>query len=41
MAAAGGTGLVAYGGWMIYPPLAYIIPGIALLAFAIITALRG
>lgn len=33
-----GLGLLTYGGWQVYPPLLYIVPGVALLTLSIMGA---
>jgi hypothetical protein len=40
LAVLGGAGLLIWGLHMIYEPLAYIVPGIALAAFGSLAALR-
>jgi hypothetical protein len=35
-----GGGLLAYGGWLIYAPLSFIVPGVLLLGFGLVGARR-
>lgn len=36
----GGVGLISYGAWMVFEPLAFVVPGVAMLAIGILGGAR-